>query len=216
MLPEGGASPPEVFRGLLAAEGPRFGISLSQSVASRLARYLAQLDAWRRTTNLTGPFGPEELTAHTLESVLGEKLIAHGARLVDIGSGAGFPGLPLAIARPDLTVTLLEPRAKRAAFLRHAVRAVRAGNVSVTEGRTRDLRGAALFDVAASRAVGDIGGVLKDAAFLAGGAALLAWTTDPEALSLSLGSVFRFEKTVPVPGSRRKVIALYRKILPAG
>lgn len=207
MLPEGGASPPDAFRRLLEAAAPGFGLCLSEPVLAGLARYLAELDIRRRTTNLTGPLPAEELAAHALESVLGEGLIAQGARLVDIGSGAGFPGLPLAIARPDLSVTLLEPRAKRAAFLRHAVGGDGAGNVRVVEGKTAALE-ALHFDFAASRAVGGIAEILGEASFLTKGGAFLAWTTKPHALGL--GSAFRLETILRIPASLKKIIALYR------
>ena len=210
MLPEGGASPPDAFRRLLEAAAPGFGLCLSEPVLAGLARYLAELDIRRRTTNLTGPLPVEELAAHALESVLGERLIAQGTRLVDIGSGAGFPGLPLAIARPDLSVTLLEPRAKRVAFLRHAVRALPVENARVEAGAARDLpRGA--FQTATSRAVGRLPDALGEADFLPANGALLVWTADAERLGNSLASVFRFERMIPVPATRSRAIALYRK-----
>jgi 16S rRNA (guanine527-N7)-methyltransferase len=210
MLPEGGTSPPDVFRRLLEAAAPGFGLSLSESVFAGLAGYLAELDIRRRMTNLTGPLPADELAAHALESVLGETLIVQGARLVDIGSGAGFPGLPLAIARPDLSVTLLEPRAKRAAFLREAVRALPAKNVQVEAGSVRDLpRGA--FQMATSRAVGRLPEILGEAGFLAVNGALLVWTADAEGLGIALASVFRFERMLRVPATRSRAIALYRK-----
>jgi 16S rRNA (guanine527-N7)-methyltransferase len=210
MLPEGRASSPDAFRRLLEAAAPGFGLSPSEPVLAGLARYLAELDIRRRSTNLTGPLPAEELAAHALESVLGEGLIAHGARLVDLGSGAGFPGLPLAIARPDLSVTLLEPRAKRVAFLRHVVRALPAENARVEAGAVRDLpRGA--YQIATSRAVGRLQQVVGTADFLTVDGALVVWTADAEGLGSSLDSVFRFERMIPVPATRSKAIALYRK-----
>jgi len=210
MLPAGRASPPDAFRRILEAAAPGFGLSLSETVLSGLARYLAELDIRRRSTNLTGPLPAEELAAHALESVLGERLIAQGARLVDIGSGAGFPGLPLAIARPDLSVTLLEPRAKRVVFLRHAVRTVPVENALVEAGGARDLPPGA-FQIATSRAVGRLPKILGEAGFLAVNGALLVWTADAEGLGIALDSVFRFERMIRLPATRRRAIALYRK-----
>jgi len=210
MLPEEGASPPEVFRGLLEAAAPAFGLTFSTRVSAALSRFLSELDLWRRRTNLTGPIGLKELTAHTLEAVLGQKLIVHGARVIDIGAGAGFPGIPLAIARPDLEVTLLEPRKKRATFLRHAARSVPVGNARVVEGRTTDLSGD-VFDVATSRAVGGIAEILGEAPFLNAGGAFLAWTTDSEALCRRLSPGFSLKKVEPVPGSQRRAIVSFRK-----
>ncbi len=210
MLEEAGSRTPEFFAAEIAQQLPRFGLSFEERRLLALSRYLAELDLWRRRTNLTGPMAAEELVAHALESAFGEKLIAHGARLLDIGSGAGLPGLPLAIARPDLAVMLLEPRGKRAAFLRRAVRAVPVENASVLEARIEKL-GVSEYDVATVRALGGLAGKLAGAAFLVAGGALLAWTTNPEALKTGLANVFRLETAVAIPGSRQRVIALFRK-----
>ena len=210
MLEEAGAQPPEFFAAEIEKRLPGFGLTLEHSVVSGLARYLAELDLWRRRTNLTGPMGAEELVFHALESVFGEKLIPHGARVLDVGSGAGLPGLPLAIARPDLTVTLLEPRSKRAAFLRHAVRTVPAQNAVVLEGRVEKLLQPA-FDVATIRALANLADILGQPAFLEAGGALVSWTTQPKDLARTLSRDFSLERAEPVPGSRQKVVAVFRK-----
>ena len=210
MLPEAGARPPEFFANDLRDQASPFRLALDPEVVGRLAAYLAELDVWRRRTNLTGPFESRELASHTLESILGAQLISHGIRVIDIGSGAGFPGLPLAIARPDLRVTLLEPRKKRAAFLRHVVQTLPLRNCEVLEKRARTL-GDAGFDLATVRAVGDLGSTLGDASFLKPGGQLVAWTTDPQELSGALEPAFSLQSTVPVPGAGRRVLALLRK-----
>jgi 16S rRNA (guanine527-N7)-methyltransferase len=94
VLPEAGARPPEFFAAEIETRLPAFGLSLDQGRVALLARYLAELDLWRRRTNLTGPMSAGELVTHALESVFGERLIPHGTRLLDIGSGAGLPGIP--------------------------------------------------------------------------------------------------------------------------
>jgi hypothetical protein len=143
---------PEGYARLVRALCPAFGLELAAPAIAGLASYLAELDVWRRRINLTGNLSAEELAAHGLESV-GAGLIAHGERVVDIGSGAGFPGLPLAIARPDLSVTLVEPRGKRCAFLRHVARSLSLENLKVIEGRIEEV-GGQTFGVATTRAVG--------------------------------------------------------------
>ncbi len=211
MLPETEAQPPEFFAAEVEKQTPAFGLSLDPSRVLPLARFLAELDLWRRRTNLTGPLSAEDLVSHALESVLGEKLIPHGTRLLDIGSGAGLPGIPLAIARPDLSVTLLEPRGRRAAFLRHAARAVPVPNATVLERRSQELEEPA-YDAATARAVGDLASVIGQAPFLVKSGAVLAWTTVPSAaLETQLAGVFSLETVLPVPGSRRRVIALFRR-----
>ena len=210
MLPEAGARPPEFFAAEIETQVPAFGLSLDQDRVALLARYLAERDLWRRRTNLTGPLSAGELVTHALESVFGEKLIPHGTRLLDIGSGAGLPGIPLAIARPDLAVTLLEPRGKRAAFLQHSARTVPLQNVEILEARVQSLV-EPLFGVATARAVGDLAENVGTAPFLVPNGALLAWTTDPAALEAPLAKLFSLETVLPVPVSRRRVIALLRR-----
>jgi 16S rRNA (guanine(527)-N(7))-methyltransferase RsmG len=201
---------PERFEALLSAAAPVFGVALSPAVKAGLGRYLSQLDLWRRKTNLTGRLSAEDLATHTLECVLGETLIPHGAQVVDIGSGAGFPGVPLAIARPDLGVSPLEPRKKRLEFLKHVSRAVPIPNCSPLEGRREDLAPGS-YDVATSRAVGDIAKILGDGAFLKSRGLFLAWTTDAQGLAGALAPVFDAERSFPVPSSRSKVIAVFRR-----
>ena len=159
--------------------------------------------------NLTGALSADDLVDHALESVLGESLISHGERVIDIGSGAGFPGLPLAIERSDVPMVLAEPRAKRAAFLRHVVRELHLENADVLERRVEDV-GGQTFDSATIRAVGDPSGWLRTAGFLRPGGALIAWITQPEAWEERLAPRFRLEQALAIPGSRRRQIVLYR------
>ncbi len=107
-----------------------------------------------------GLIGPREVPRlwdrHLLNSVALAPLVPAGARVVDVGSGAGLPGIPLALVRPDLTITLLEPLARRVTFLDECVDALGLGRVSVVRGRAeegpvrRSLGGA---DVVTARAV---------------------------------------------------------------
>ncbi len=210
MLPAEGASAPEAFAELLARRGRVFGIDLSPAAARTMAGFLALLDRARRQTNLTGPLSSEELVDHALESALGQELIPHGAEVVDIGSGAGFPGIPLAIARPDLRVTLVEPRRKRLEFLREAVRECPLESVRACVPRVAELA-ANTVEIAVARAVGGIEAILGDAPFLKEEGQVLIWTTEPETLARRLGPAFSFDRQVSIPESRRKVIAAYRR-----
>jgi 16S rRNA (guanine527-N7)-methyltransferase len=210
VLEEAGAQPPDFFATEILDQLPRFGLSLGAREISSLARYLAELDLWRRRTNLTGPLSGEDLVSHSLESAFGGKLISHGARVLDIGSGAGLPGIPLAIAFPSFTMTLLEPRSLRAAFLRHAVQTVPVKNADVVEQRIEKLSGRK-YEVATTRALGNIPRLIRRADFLVGGGALLSWTTEPQALAQTLKKAFSLETVQPIPESRRRVLALFQK-----
>jgi len=200
----------EEFEKLLDAGQVSFGLTLPASVQSGLAGYLSELDRWRRTTNLTGDLSGGKLARHVLESVLASQLIAHGEKLIDIGSGAGFPGLALAIARPDLSVTLVEPRQKRAAFLRHVARVLPVRNVKVREARIEEV-GGQTFGVATTRAVGNFGDWLGDASFLDRNGLLLVWTNEAARPVEALSGRLALEHSVAIPDSARAEIAVFRK-----
>ena len=99
-------------------------LGVSPEVAARLARYLDLLAAWSARVNLTGARTEAARVDLLIRPVLALAAQARPGRLLDVGSGNGSPGLVLAAARPDLAVTLLEPRQKRWAFLREAARAM--------------------------------------------------------------------------------------------
>jgi 16S rRNA (guanine527-N7)-methyltransferase len=202
---------PEDFRSLLEKDSPSFDLELPASTLAALGRYLGELDSWRRRINLTGQLSPDELVNHALESVLGARLIPQGARVVDVGSGAGFPGLPIAISREDLEVTLVEPRQKRGAFLRHIVRMLTLPRTEVLQARIEDV-GRQTFDVATTRAVGRFPEWLAGAPFLRSTGIVLAWTTATDTLEKTLGSGFRLDRVVAIPGSSRRKIAAFRRV----
>ena len=203
--------PPEEFRKLLELELPRWNLTAREPSVAALARFLAELDRWRRRVNLTGRLSSTELVSHSLESVLGARFLPEGARVVDIGTGGGFPGVPLALWRPDLEVTWLEPRGKRAAFLRHVARTIPAENARILVARQEDLPREG-FGYATSRALTSKPDVWADAPFLQAGGALLLWTTGPEKRAADLAAHgLRFEGALPVPGSRGRAIGLFRK-----
>jgi 16S rRNA (guanine527-N7)-methyltransferase len=108
----------------LAAYAQRlFGLMLTAQQQAQFAQYAAELEAWNKTrANLTAITGIEAIEIrHFLDSisVLSGVNVPHGARLIDVGTGGGFPGVPLRIVRPDLRLTLLEATAKKIAFLQH-------------------------------------------------------------------------------------------------
>jgi 16S rRNA (guanine527-N7)-methyltransferase len=200
--------PAEDFGRLLLEAAREAGLEVPPSCLGSLSRYLSELDRWRRAVNLTGELSTDDLAAHAVEALAGAALIPDGIELIDIGSGAGFPGAPLALARPDISVTLLEPRSKRAAFLRHVARTVPVPNVVVLEDRIENLAEAS-WDAATTRAVGGMGRFLGKGAFLRPGGLLLCWTTQPAAVSAVLAPRFLPDRTEKLPG--RGVIAALRK-----
>ena len=196
---------PEKFRDLLQNALPQFSLELTDAREDRLARFLAELDVWRRRVNLTGRLTAEELVSHALESLVGAELLEPRSTVVDVGTGGGFPGVPLAIVRTDLELTWLEPREKRAAFLRHVARALPVANAAVRTARTGDLEQSE-FDFATCRAVAlDALGAVP---FLRPGGRLLLWTTRAKAVAAT-GSL-QLEQVLPLPQSRQRIVAVYR------
>ncbi|VAW35228.1 16S rRNA (guanine(527)-N(7))-methyltransferase [hydrothermal vent metagenome] len=133
-----------------------------------LQRYFAELEKWGRKINLVARAAPEQIIEnHFLDSLTLLPLIAgqKARSLLDVGSGAGFPGLALKISRPELTVTLVEPRQKRVAFLRHVIRTLRLDNIKVIEERLREDKEAwpayGQPDIITCRALTAIGPFLK-------------------------------------------------------
>ena len=123
------------------------------------AAYMAEVLRWRARINLTGFRGPRAIARHGfVESLAFLRALPPGPlRVVDIGSGAGFPGIPLRLARPDLRVTLIEARRRRHSFLAHVCRQLGLDDVECLLGRAEALGKAAMlrgaFDAAFARAV---------------------------------------------------------------
>jgi 16S rRNA (guanine527-N7)-methyltransferase len=115
--------------------GPLEALGLSGPALGRLAAYLDTLAAWSPRVNLTGARGPAERVLWLVADVVAAARLPQPGRLIDVGSGNGSPGLVLALLRDDLDVTLLEPRARRWAFLREAARAAGRGGIDVQRRR---------------------------------------------------------------------------------
>ena len=133
------------------------GAELPAALYSRLSAYLDLLVRWNGRTNLTAIREPEEIVRrHFGESLFAglelRRQVPAAATLLDFGSGAGFPGLPMQLAVPELRVTLAESQGKKAAFLREAVR-VLGLQTALWARRVEDMPEAERFDVVAMRAV---------------------------------------------------------------
>ena len=134
-------------------------ITLDDSACRRLEAYHALLLQWNGRMDLTNVPENEMALRHYGDSLLPlaqAQWFPQGASLIDVGSGAGFPGLPLAIARPDLRVTLLDSQRKRCDFLRVVTEELALGNVTVLHARAEDAARGDLrerFDLAVARAV---------------------------------------------------------------
>ncbi|MEO7402531.1 MAG: 16S rRNA (guanine(527)-N(7))-methyltransferase RsmG, partial [Burkholderiales bacterium] len=119
--------------------------------------YVALIDKWNQVHNLTAIRGRANMiTQHLLDSLAIQPFVVGRRRLLDVGTGAGLPGIPLAIANPELAVTLLDSSRKKVAFLQQAVGLLRLTNVATTADRVEDFRASAPFEVIVSRAFADL------------------------------------------------------------
>jgi 16S rRNA (guanine(527)-N(7))-methyltransferase RsmG len=140
-------------------------LGLSREAADRLERYLDLLAAWSPRVNLTGARTPAERVGLLVAPVRPVLALPAPGRLIDVGSGNGSPGLVLALLRPDLRVTLLEPRQKRWAFLREAARAAGRPDVEVLRQRHHQYPGPRAATVtirALALPLDELAGLLED------------------------------------------------------
>ena len=180
----------------------------------QLIDYFTLLLRWNTRTNLTSIRDPEAiLQRHFLESVaVAQALPAGIATLLDYGSGAGFPGLPIAICRPEIAVTLAESQNKKAAFLHEAIR-VAGISARVHSGRAEAL--AETFDCVTLRAVDQMDRAVASAARLVAPSGWLAPLTTlaelptiQSSIESAAGSHFSWHDPIALPGSDQRILAL--------
>ncbi len=152
----------ESLRDLLERGAEQLGVGIPDEVALRVLKFLILLEKWNARINLTGTRNDREIVErHLLDSMaLLPHVPADARRLVNVGSGAGLPGAVLAMFRPELTVTALEPIRKKHAFLAALRRELPLANFDPHPQRVEAYRGSAAFDpfdVAVSRATWPVG-----------------------------------------------------------
>ena len=140
----------------LALGAAALGLTLDQAQRDRLARYLALLEKWNRVYNLTAIRSRERMVTHHLLDSLAIAAHVRGPRVLDVGSGAGLPGIPLAVARPELALTLLDANHKKAAFLQQAIVELALPNAAVVAARVESWDTALRFDTIVSRAFAEL------------------------------------------------------------
>ena len=136
------------------------GLDLSEATQAKLLAYVSLLKKWNNTYNLTAIRDERDMvTQHLLDSLsilpMLQESAQAGRRWADVGSGAGLPGIPLAIARPDMDMTLIETVEKKSAFQRQAKIELGLSNIAVHCGRVEDMPGG-LFDAVISRAFAEL------------------------------------------------------------
>jgi 16S rRNA (guanine527-N7)-methyltransferase len=168
-------------------------VALAAAQVATLERYLDLLEKWNRVYNLTAIRERSRMVTHHLLDSLAVLPHVHGPRVLDVGSGAGLPGIPIAIAGPALHVTLLESNHKKSAFLTQAVAELQLANVQVVTERIESWQTETRFDTIVSRAFAELG----EFASLAG--RLLA----PQGVLAAMKGVHPFEEIERLPKAFR-------------
>ena len=184
------------------------GLELPSGGRDRLLRYLELLAKWNRTYNLTAVREPRAMVSHHLldSLVVIPHLPMQDGALADVGSGAGLPGIPLAIAQPQWRVTLNDASEKKAAFLRQAVIELGLRNVAVHQGRVEAWRPAVRFAVVISRAFAQLARFIASCRHLARPGGVLAAMTGAAPVDAG-GEVIAL--SVPLLNAARHLV-LYR------
>jgi 16S rRNA (guanine527-N7)-methyltransferase len=152
----------------LVQDAATLGVALSEDDARRLLTLLDELARWNRTYNLTAISTPAEMLTHHLLDSLAIHCDLQGTRIADVGTGAGFPGLPLAVSNPARHFTLIDSTAKKIRFVSHAAQALRLTNVTAVHARAESLRPEAPFDTVVARALAPLPLMLAQVAPLCG------------------------------------------------
>ena len=182
----------------------------------RLAGFLELLAKWNRAYNLTAVDDPEEMvTLHVLDSLTAMDFL-HGVSVLDVGSGAGLPGIPLAIMDPVRQFTLLDSGGKKIRFLRHVLVELALGNARADEARAESYQPALPFDTVICRAFTDLRGfVQRCAGLVAADGRLVAMKgryPEAELAAIPAGWQATAVEPVQVPGidARRHIVVLER------
>jgi 16S rRNA (guanine527-N7)-methyltransferase len=146
------------------------GIQIAEREISQFAAHATELSIWNRKINLTGIKNPFEVAIkHYVDSIVPIRMIPEGASILDIGSGAGFPGIPIKVMRPSSSVTLIDASRKKVNFLKHVIRKLELQNIEALQSRAEEAAGAfqkilkgpysgpSGFEVIISRALSSLG-----------------------------------------------------------
>jgi 16S rRNA (guanine527-N7)-methyltransferase len=215
---------PEEGERLLEQGARTLGISLSARQLEQFVDYLGLLLKWNRTVNLTGLRSSQEIVIkHFLDSLTPLPHLPEEARIMDLGSGAGFPGLPIKIVRPDQSIALVDASAKKTSFLKEVIRQLNLQDIRVFQGylgkRASSFLGPLQFDIIITRAVGNPIDLMTGAypyLPVGGKVLLMKGKEGPREISALKGEIlkkgFRIEKpielTLPFSGQKRTLVFL--------
>lgn len=150
----------------LARNVGELSFSLPPAVDQKLLDFIALLDKWNHAYNLTAVRQPAQMIARHLMDSLVVVPYLHGQQVLDVGSGAGLPGIPLALACPEREFTLLDSNGKKVRFMRQAVAELGLENVSVVHSRVEQFQSSPGFDTIIARAYATLGELVRGARHL--------------------------------------------------
>jgi 16S rRNA (guanine527-N7)-methyltransferase len=152
----------------LERDAATLGVTLAPGDGARLCALLDELERWNRTFNLTAIKSREEMLTHHLLDSLAIHADLVGTRIADVGTGAGFPGLPLALVQPSRRFTLIDSNGKKIRFVAHAARLLELSNVEPLQARAESLAPDPPFDTVLARACAPLPQLLDTIGGLAG------------------------------------------------
>lgn len=152
----------------ISAGCKQLGQAISDRQARQYALLLTELERWNARVNLTAIRDIAAMVSGHLLDSLAARPFLRGTAVIDIGTGAGFPGLPLAIAEPDRSFTLLDSNGKKIGFVRHAVNLLGLKNVTAVKARAEDYAPDDVFDTVTARALATVPKILELGGHLAG------------------------------------------------
>ena len=193
-----------------------YAISPDAIQLAKIREFTGLLLKWNRSVSLTSITDPVEIVGrHFGESMFAARqLRMEKCRLVDIGTGAGFPGLALKIAIPSIQVTLIESNKKKCAFLSEVVRSLEFTDVNITSERFEQIQpGTIPADIITSRAVGDFKRLLRwSANALVGRGHLLLWVGSEDSTRIVSTSDWSWQPAIHLPDSQRRFLLIGRPI----
>lgn len=182
----------------------KYDFTDKREIASQLLHYVALISKWNRVHNLTAIRKSDEMLTHHLIDSLSVLPYINGAELADIGSGAGLPGVPIAIARPDWRIVLMESNQKKAAFLQQVKIELKLDNIEVFPKRAEHYQSVRKFNTIISRALSNLTDFITMAGHLCSGnddvdcrmVAMKGQYTDQKIETIPID--FLVEKIIPV------------------
>ena len=202
------------FRSSLAGEVAGFGIpELTEHQKASLVKHYAMVCRWNRQINLTRIVAPRDAARlHYAESLFGARFITHERTVLDIGSGAGFPAIPIAVVKPYLQVTALEANQRKSLFLKEAIEALELKNVKVVNIRLEEFDWPP-YELLTSRALDRASSIFpKLIASLSANQRLMLFSTNESVFKLAeqAGDTYSVAR-YPIPQSEARVIVIFTR-----